>query len=86
MLERKCEKYWNSQEEKKKEFDHMEIFRINDLELDESFGLGEDRRIHDDVTLTKFEVRNKNKGIYYSPPKYITKRYLYHLYHIESYS
>ena len=52
--ERKCERYWPTQAEKKKEFGHMEIvFK----------GQNDTRQ---DFTQQKFEVKNKNEGIYFS--------------------
>ena len=51
-MEPKCEQYWPTQEEKKKEFGHMEIFWR---------GKADTRK---DFTHQRFEVRNKSEGMF----------------------
>ena len=67
MNERKCEQYWPTQAEKKKEFGHMEIV----------FKGQNDAR--QDFTQQKFEVKNKNEGIFTLAQNIIHWHLLIHL-------
>ena len=51
LMEPKCEQYWPTQEEKKKEFGHMKIFWR---------GKADTRK---DFTHQRFEVRTKSEGM-----------------------
>ena len=51
LMEPKCEQYWPTQEEKKKEFGHMEIFRRGKVDTRKDF------------THQRFEVRTNSEGM-----------------------